>query len=135
MQIEEIRSAFQKQLFHCLDDAEKATQELTFTIKLDYHTHTIQVQTIEQPKIKRGRSKKDAVLEMETKDIVEIAYTFNQQRFDEMRRHASRFVLITTLPNECDGENMDAIKILKLYKGQINVAMNFSFLKDPVYVD
>ncbi|MEG0260931.1 MAG: IS1634 family transposase [Lysinibacillus sp.] len=135
LRMEEMMSDFGKQPFHCLEDAEKAAQDVFSSCKLDFHTITTQVEKSEQAKAKRGRPKKDAVPEIETNYIVKVTYTFDQQRFDEMRRRASRFVLVTTLPNECNDKEMDAVKILELYKGQINIEMNFSFLKDPVYVD
>lgn len=135
LRIEEMKKDYQKQLFHCLEDAEKAADSMKSSVKLDFHTFTTIVEQNSRPKVKRGRPKKDEMPEMETIYTVRIAYTYDQQRFDEMRRRASRFVLITTLPKEYNGKEMDAVTVLELYKGQINIEMNFSFLKDPVHVD
>lgn len=56
---------------------------------------------------------------------------FNEQAYEETCRRASRFVLVATVPPEY----RDAEEILRLYKGQIQIEMNFSFLKDPYFVD
>ncbi|ESU73038.1 hypothetical protein T260_04830 [Geobacillus thermopakistaniensis] len=60
---------------------------------------------------------------------------FDQDAWEQARRKASRFVLVTTVPKEWKGQPMDAQEILKLYKGQISVEMNFAFLKDPFFTD
>jgi transposase len=67
--------------------------------------------------------------------VLQATITPDEVRFQEARRRASRFVLATTLPSEWRGETMDGTAILGLYKGQIHIEMNFSFLKDPVYTD
>ncbi|MFB5764150.1 transposase, partial [Paenibacillus medicaginis] len=51
------------------------------------------------------------------------------------RRKASRFVLVSTVPEAFQGRTMDAAAILQTYKGQIQVECNFSILKDPYFVD
>lgn len=60
---------------------------------------------------------------------------FDQDAWEQARRKASRFVLVTTVPEEWKDRRMDEKEILKLYKGQISVEMNFSFLKDPFFTD
>ncbi|MBD2847985.1 hypothetical protein IDH44_22545 [Paenibacillus sp. IB182496] len=72
---------------------------------------------------------------MDTVYVLEAAITPDEARFQKARRRASRFVLATTLPSEWRGETMDGAALLGLYKGQIHIEMNFSFLKDPVYTD
>lgn len=72
---------------------------------------------------------------METLYALRLNVEFDQTAWEQARRKASRFVLVTTVPEEWKGQPMDAKEILKLYKGQISVEMNFSFLKDPFFTD
>ena len=92
---------------------------MPFSVKLDFHTFTTQVETIKQSKVKRGRPKKDTVLE-----IVDEVYREGWVLIDQQRGGGGGggvFVLVTTLPNERDGKKMGAVKILELYKGQIKM--------------
>ncbi|MBW7644817.1 transposase, partial [Geobacillus thermoleovorans] len=73
--------------------------------------------------------------EMETRYLLRLDVEFDQNAWEQARRKASRFVLVTTVPEEWKGQQMDAQEILKLYKGQISVEMNFAFLKDPFFTD
>ncbi|BAD77404.1 hypothetical protein GK3119 [Geobacillus kaustophilus HTA426] len=72
---------------------------------------------------------------METRYLLRLDVEFDQNAWEQARRKASRFVLVTTVPEEWKGQQMDAQEILKLYKGQISVEMNFAFLKDPFFTD
>ncbi|MCZ0757192.1 IS1634 family transposase, partial [Anoxybacillus sp. J5B_2022] len=81
------------------------------------------------------RPKKGVEPEVETLYLLRLDVEFHQQAWEQARRKASRFVLVTTVPKEWKGRTMDAREILKLYKGQISVEMNFSFLKDPFFTD
>ncbi|WP_042382926.1 IS1634 family transposase, partial [Geobacillus kaustophilus] len=93
------------------------------------------VEEIVRPKKRRGRPKKGVEPEMETRYLLRLDVEFDQNAWEQARRKASRFVLVTTVPEEWKGQQMDAQEILKLYKGQISVEMNFAFLKDPFFTD
>nr|WP_251037663.1 hypothetical protein [Paenibacillus albidus] len=99
--------------------------------------HELVVTTVLQEVIrkKRGRPKQGEAPQIETVYSLQVTVTPDETRFQETRRRASRFVLATTLPEQWQGETMDGTAVLGLYKGQIQVEMNFSFLKDPVYTD
>jgi len=72
---------------------------------------------------------------------VEIVYTiwleieFDEEAWKKEKRRVSRFVLVMTVPVDWQEKTMDGKAILGLYKGQVNVEMNFSFLKDPFFTD
>lgn len=66
---------------------------------------------------------------------IKLFVTFDEQAYEKACRMASRFVLATTVPPEYKGQLIDAQEVLRLYKGQTNVEMNVSFLKDPYFVD
>jgi transposase len=121
--------------FHCRADAEQAAE--VFRNEQDAQFHHVAVTILPQEVIrrKRGRPKQGEAPQTDTVYVLQITITPDEARFQEARRRASRFVLVTTLPPEWRGEPMDGTALLGLYKGQIHVEMNFSFLKDPVYTD
>ena len=73
---------------------------------------------------------------METVYTLRLDVSFDPETWERARRKASRFVLVTTVPEKWKGQRMNAKEILKLYKGQISVEMkNFASLKDPFFTD
>ncbi|MEF3311881.1 IS1634 family transposase [Paenibacillus sp. GYB004] len=121
--------------FHCRADAEQAAEAFREGQSSRFHQVDVTVRPQEIVRKKRGRPKLGEVPQVETVYVVQAAITPDEARFQEARRRASRFVLATTLPSEWRGETMDGTTLLGLYKGQIHIEMNFSFLKDPVYTD
>ncbi|MFB6367923.1 IS1634 family transposase, partial [Paenibacillus elgii] len=124
-----------KKTFHCLADAEQAAEALQDGYSPRFHQFTVKTVPQEIIRKKRGRPKQGEVPQVDTVYVLQIMITPDEARFQEARRRASRFVLATTLPPEWRGETMDGKALLGMYKGQIHVEMNFSFLKDPVYTD
>ncbi|MGZ0084343.1 IS1634 family transposase [Caldibacillus thermoamylovorans] len=121
--------------FSCLEDAEQALTSLKTSLRPRFHRAKAAVEEIVRTKKRRGRPKKGAEPETETLYTLRLNIEFNQPAWEQARRKASRFVLVTTVPKEWKGQQMDAQEILKLYKGQISVEMNFAFLKDPFFTD
>ncbi|MEK4165175.1 IS1634 family transposase [Anoxybacillus sp. FSL W8-0104] len=129
------QTQWESRLFSCREDAEQALASLKTSLRLRFHRVEASVEAIVRPKKRRGRPKKGAEPDMETLYALRLNVEFDQDAWEQARRKASRFVLVTTVPEEWKGQPMDAKEILKLYKGQISVEMNFSFLKDPFFTD
>ncbi|MBD2848683.1 IS1634 family transposase [Paenibacillus sp. IB182496] len=121
--------------WHCRADAERAAE--TFRREQASRFHHVEVDVVSQDVVrkKRGRPKKGETPQVDTVYALQITVSPDDARFEEARRRTSRFVLGTTLPMQWRGERRDGTALLGLYKGQIQVEMNFSFLKDPVYTD
>nr|WP_245999765.1 IS1634 family transposase [Ectobacillus antri] len=132
--LEGAQASFSGTPFHCREDAELAIKQWTQETVSRFHTVS-SIQVSEVSKRKRGRPKAGAQPELVTEYSVQLTITPDEEAFQRAKRKASRFVLVTTVPVELHGEIMDSQTILEQYKGQINVEMNFSFLKDPFYTD
>ncbi|MBB6284489.1 transposase [Geobacillus subterraneus] len=102
---------------------------------MEFHRVQAVIEETVRPKKRRGRPKKGVEPETETLYTIRLDAGFDQEAWEKARRRASRFVLVTTVPTEWNGRLMDGKEILALYKGQISVEMNFSFLKDPFFTD
>ncbi|KDE45823.1 IS1634 family transposase [Geobacillus sp. CAMR5420] len=133
--LREEQARWERHPFSCREDAEQALASLKASLRPRFHRVEAAVEEIVRPKKRRGRPKKGAEPEMETLYTLRLSVEFDQDAWEQARRKASRFVLVTTVPKEWKGQPMDAQEILKLYKGQISVEMNFSFLKDPFFTD
>ncbi|TNJ62847.1 hypothetical protein FE784_28525 [Paenibacillus hemerocallicola] len=121
--------------FHCRADAEQAAKTFQDAPPSRFHQVAVTIGSQEIVRKKRGRPKQDETPQVDTVYVLQATITPDEVRFQEARRRASRFVLAITLPSEWRGETMDGTAILGLYKEQIHIEMNFSFLKDPVYTD
>ncbi len=133
--LREEQARWERHPFSCREDAEQALASLKASLRPRFHRVKAAVEEIVRPKKRRGRPKKEVEPEVETLYLLRLDVEFHQQAWEQARRKASRFVLVTTVPKEWKGRTMDAREILKLYKGQISVEMNFSFLKDPFFTD
>ncbi|MED4298959.1 IS1634 family transposase, partial [Geobacillus stearothermophilus] len=133
--LREEQAHWERHPFSCREDAEQALASLKTSLRPRFHQVKAAVEEIVRPKKRRGRPKKGAEPEMETRYLLRLDVEFDQNAWEQARRKASRFVLVTTVPEEWKGQQMDAQEILKLYKGQISVEMNFAFLKDPFFTD
>ncbi|WP_233130461.1 IS1634 family transposase, partial [Geobacillus sp. FJAT-46040] len=133
--LREEQAHWERHPFSCREDAEQALASLKMSLRPRFHQVKAAVEEIVRPKKRRGRPKKGAEPEMETRYLLRLDVEFDQNAWEQARRKASRFVLVTTVPKEWKGQPMDAQEILKLYKGQISVEMNFAFLKDPFFTD
>ena len=118
--------------FFCRADAQVASEKLIRTAAGGYHQVTVDIEKV--PKYGRGRpaqNKPRPVLRYEyrlTADIVEAP-----EKIDPLRLQAGCFVLITNLVGQQD--TWPAPELLKLYKSQIGIEKNFSFLKDPAVIN
>ncbi|AUI36704.1 transposase [[Bacillus] caldolyticus] len=133
--LREEQARWERHPFSCREDAEQALASLKASLRPRFHRVEAAVEEIVRPKKRRGRPKKGAEPEVETLYFLHLDVEFDQDAWEQARRKASRFVLVTTVPKEWKGQPMDAQEILKLYKGQISVEMNFAFLKDPFFTD
>lgn len=118
--------------FFCRADAQAAAEKLMHSANMSYHQLTTSIKKV--PKFGRGRPTKDkprTPLRYEyvlTTKIVEAP-----EKVNPLRIQAGCFVLLTNLVNQQD--DWPALELLKLYKSQIGIEKNFSFLKDPVIVN
>lgn len=125
-----------RQVFHCEADAKQAMEQWQHEHTAAYHSFTISCEGFQDLLRTRGRPKKDAVPDAVTR----YRFAFSplnreEEAIQTARRRASRFVLVTTVPEERKETVMDQEQVLRTYKGQIQVECNFSFLKDPFFVD
>jgi transposase len=118
--------------FFCRADAQAAAEKLMRSAKMSYHQITVNIKKV--PKFGRGRPAKDkprTPLRYEyvlTTKIVE-----DPDKVNPLRIQAGCFVLLSNLVGQQD--DWPAAELLKLYKSQIGIEKNFSFLKDPVIVN
>jgi len=118
--------------FFCHADAQAAVEKLMRAAKGSYHKITAQIDEV--PKYGRGRPAADkprTPLRYEyvlTTNIVEAP-----EKVAPLRLQAGCFVLLSNLVEQVEAWPAD--ELLKLYKSQIGIEKNFSFLKDPVIVN
>lgn len=123
-------------VFHCEADAIQAMEQWQHEHAASYHTFTMSCEAFQDMQRTRGRPKKEAVPEFVTRyRFVFRLLSRAEEAIQTARRRASRFVLVTTVPEVLKETIMDAEQVLSTYKGQIQVECNFSFLKDPFFVD
>jgi len=118
--------------FFCRADAQVAGEQLMHTATQGYHRVTVDIEKV--PKYGRGRPAKD---KPRTALRYEYVLTANigeaSEKVDPLRLQAGCFVLLTNLVGQ--QEDWPAAELLKLYKSQIGIEKNFSFLKDPAIVN
>ncbi len=118
--------------FFCRADAQAAGEKLNRKAHTGYYRIMLDIEKV--PKYGRGRPAADkprTVLRYEyvlTTKIVEAP-----EKVDPLRLQAGCFVLLTNLIGQQD--TWPAPELLKLYKSQIGIEKNFSFLKDPAIVN
>ena len=118
--------------FFCHADAKAAGEKLINTATSGYRRITVDIEKV--PKYSRGRPAKDkprTALRYEymlTANIIEAP-----KKVDPLKPQAGCFVLPASLIGR--QEDWPAPELLKLYKSQIGVEKNFSFLKDPAVVN
>lgn len=128
--------AQKKLVFHCEHDAQSALKQWLSDYPLNFHQLEARIERFEEIERQRGRPKKDAVPETATRYRIAFeSLVRDEEAIHATRRKASRFVLVSTVPEAFRERTMDASAILQTYKGQIGVECNFSILKDPYFVD
>lgn len=129
------QKSFEDRVFHCEEDAKEALDKWLQKKKWQYHQVHPKMERRQTLKRKRGRPKKEEVPEETVTFHIQLVVTLDEAIYEEACRKASRFVLVTTIPDDYQGNEIDAQEVLRLYKGQAHVEMTFSFLKDPYFVD
>nr|WDE41618.1 hypothetical protein [uncultured bacterium] len=118
--------------YYCHADAQAAGDKLIRKSGTGYHCLQVNIKKV--PKYGRGRpaaGKPRQVLRYEyqlTATIVEAP-----EKVSPLREEAGCFVLLTNLLDQ--QEKWPAPELLSLYKSQIGIEKNFSFLKDPAIVN
>ena len=116
----------------CHGDAKSAAEKLIRKSDTSYHRLQLDIEKL--PKYGRGRpasGKPRAVLCYEyrlTTTIMEAP-----EKVNPLRQEAGCFVLLTNLLDQ--QADWPAPELLSLYKSQIGIEKNFSFLKDPAIVN
>jgi transposase len=132
--LQKVQKGWTQQTFHCPEDAEK---EITRWLKKNHiRFHQVESEIIPVlPKKKKRSSGSEDVPSAEEYRIEIRSMERDEEYFEQLVRQGSRFVLVATVPPVYKDMEMDATQILRAYKGQINVEMTFSYLKDPFFVD
>jgi transposase len=131
-QLEQVCRKATATAFFCRADAEAACEKLVHTANTSYHRIITKIQKV--PKFGRGRPAKGkprTALRYEyvlTATIIEAP-----EKVEPLRAQAGCFVLLSNLVDQQD--DWPAYELLALYKSQIGIEKNFSFLKDPVIVN
>lgn len=119
--------------FNCLKDAQEAAE--SFIAEYDSPFFVLSLDVVEETKIKRGRGRP----RKDEPGIVQTYYRLQPTLIGPVegavataKEKAGIFILVTNVLSE---EELPAIEVLKTYKKQTAVELNFRFLKDPVYVD
>lgn len=117
--------------FFCEKDAKAAAEKIVRSADSAYHAVVTDIKEI--PKYGRGRPVKGQSRTITGYDYV-LSATIHQipEKTELLRRKAGCFVLIT---NITDTKTWSSEELLTLYKSQIGIEKNFSFLKDPVIVN
>jgi transposase len=118
--------------FFCRADAEAACEKLVHTANTSYHRLVTEIQTV--PKYSRGRPAQDKPRSALRYEYMLIATIIEApEKVEPLRRQAGCFVLLSNLVGQQN--SWPALELLMLYKSQIGIEKNFSFLKDPVIVN
>jgi len=119
-------------VYYCQADAQAALDKLIRQSASSYHR--LQADVEEIPKYGRGRpaaGKPRKVLRYEYRVTATVEEA--PQKVQPLREEAGCFVLLTNLLDQ-QGD-WSAPELLSLYKSQIGIEKNFSFLKDPAIVN
>lgn len=129
IQIEQACKEATANAFFCRADAQAAAEKLIHSANMGYHQIAVDIEKV--PKFGRGRPAKGKprkVLRHEY--VLTTKITEAPEKIEPLRIQAGCFVLLTNLVEKRD--EWPAIELLKLYKSQIGIEKNFSFLKDPM---
>jgi transposase len=118
--------------YYCYEDAKAAGEKLIRKSACRYHRLQVDVQKV--PKYGRGRpaeGKPRPVLRHEYRLTTTI--TQAPEKVNPLRDEAGCFVLLTNLMDQ--QTDWPARELLSLYKRQIGIEKNLSFLKDPAIIN
>ena len=97
--------------------------------------HELRAQVIEEPIYARGRPKAgEARQAIATRYLIDLSLREKTEEIARMRERSGCFVLISNVPDE-GARAHNAGELLKAYKEQYGIEMNFRFLKDPLIVN
>jgi transposase len=118
--------------YYCREDALAAGEKLIRKSQSSYHRLEIDVEKV--PKYGRGRPAAGKPRKVERYEYqLTAAILEAPEKVNPLRQEAGCFVLLTNLlDNQAD---WPASELLSLYKSQIGIERNFSFLKDPAIVN
>jgi transposase len=131
-QLEQLCKEAGSSAFFCYADAQAALEKLMRSADTSYHQIAAQIEKV--PKYGRGRPAKGkprTPLHYEYMLVTKILEA--PEKVAPLRDQAGCFVLLSNLVEQ--HEEWPADELLKLYKSQIGIEKNFSFLKDPVIVN
>ncbi|MFO8109637.1 MAG: IS1634 family transposase [Thermoplasmata archaeon] len=122
-----------KRPFVCQRDAEIEAERFLKESSLKYHDIDWNIESREEKvkRKKRGRPKKGDIIPTKTRYYLSGSLRINEENYTFERELCGLFVLITTL---MDIEEYPAGRILREYKGQMNVERIFKFIKNPAWV-
>ncbi len=134
IKLEKEIKASTKEPFKCRPDAEAAAARLSHIAEKGQHRVTFDITEI--ARYGKGRPKKDQPRIPKGFEY-KVSATIEQDpdKIQKLRTDAGCFVLITNLSSEEHMEKWPAAELLRLYKGQDGIEKNFSFLKDPAFVN
>ena len=118
--------------FFCHADAQTAVEKLTRSANTSYHQIMADIEKV--PKYGRGRPAKGKPRKpLHYEYVLTTKIVEAPEKVDPLRTQAGCFVLLSNLVKQQD--DWPAAELLKLYKSQIGIEKNFSFLKDPMIVN
>ena len=118
--------------FFCHADAQTAVEKLTRSANTSYHQIMADIEKV--PKYGRGRPAKGKPRKpLHYEYVLTTKIMEAPEKVDPLRTQAGCFVLLSNLVKQQD--DWPAAELLKLYKSQIGIEKNFSFLKDPMIVN
>jgi transposase len=127
-----IANSLKKKVYACEKDAQMEASAIKDKKKVLYHSLNFDVKKIEVP-VKRGRGRPRKGEEVRTSEgwIIEPNFVKNDEMVEKKRKSESRYVLATSI---LDKEKLPDDEILKVYKGQAGVELNFKWAKNPAAV-
>jgi transposase len=118
--------------FFCRADAKATGEKLVHESAGGYHRVMTDVEKV--PKYGRGRPAQNKPRKVQRYEYILTANIVEApEKVVPLRLQAGCFVLITNLVEQQD--DWPAPELLKLYKSQIGIEKNFSFLKDPAVIN
>ena len=118
--------------YYCRADAEAAGKKLMGKAASSYHAVKVDIQKV--ARYGRGRpAKGQPRVPLRHEYVLSADISESKEKVDPLRLRAGCFVLLTNLTEQQD--TWSALELLNLYKSQIGIEKNFSFLKDPAVIN
>jgi transposase len=131
-ELTKIVKSLKKKIFACEKDAKNEASQLKKKKKALYHSLDFNVKKIEVPvKRKRGRPRHDEKTLTEEAWMIEPSFSLDAEKVENRKKIERRYVLATSI---LDNEKLPDDEILKAYKGQAGVELNFKWTKNPAAV-